>query len=95
MRMRARTDANHQEIVSQLRQCGYSVQSLASIGSGCPDIVVGAHGRNYLFEIKDGKKCPSGRRLTSDEEQWHFKWGGQVSIIYGLDDAIRTINAKI
>ena len=53
MRRAAKVDDNQAEIVATLRYVGCSVTSLASIGRGCPDIVVGYNGVNYLLEIKD------------------------------------------
>ena len=72
---RARIDDNQKQIVSYLRKVGATVQSLATIGSGCPDILVGYGGVNYLFEIKrPGKR----KQLTSDQITWHDKWRGYV-----------------
>lgn len=41
MRRAARTDANQTAIVEALRKCGASVQSLAAVGKGVPDLLVG------------------------------------------------------
>ena len=54
-----RTDGNQQAVIDALRDEGASVQSLASVGDGCPDLVVGARGVTYLAEVKDGEKQPS------------------------------------
>lgn len=88
----ARTDANQSDIVSDLRTVGCSVQSLAMVGQGVPDILVGFRGQNYLFEIKDGNKPPSARRLTSDEDTWHLRWDGQVNVIECTEDALRVLD---
>ena len=45
----AKIDANQNEIVDALRKAGCSVQILSSVGKGCPDILVGRGGRNYLL----------------------------------------------
>jgi hypothetical protein len=81
VRPRARVDANQPEIVKALRAAGASVQSLANLGGGVPDLLVGWRGVNLLFEVKDGAKRPSARRLTPDEERWHRKWRGQVFVV--------------
>lgn len=70
MRRAARVDANHAEIVSALREAGCFVVSLAAIGKGCPDLLVGTVGKWYLLEVKDGSKPLSARKLTPDEESW-------------------------
>ena len=91
MRLRAKIDNNQKKIVEQLRKCGYSVQSLATIGSGCPDILVGKGGRNYLFEIKDGSKPPSQRKLTPDEITWALNWKGQVDVVTDIDQILKIL----
>ena len=89
--MPKRIDDNQPAIVKALRDIGASVQSLADLGSGCPDILVGYRGKNYTFEIKDWKQPPSKRRLTPHEKRWHQLWGGQVCVIETFDDALKII----
>lgn len=81
MRRAARVDRNQPEIVKAFRDAGATVQPLHTIGKGCPDIVVGYRGRNYLVEIKDGTLPPSKRALTADELTWHVLWQGHVCIV--------------
>lgn len=90
-RRRARIDANHGEIVSALRRVGCSVQSLAALGGGVPDLLVARNGRMWLMEIKDGKKCPSRRELTEDESAWIGSWKAPIHVVYSVDDAILVI----
>ena len=82
-----RTDANQQAIVKGLRDFGCSVKTLSSVGGGCPDLLVGLYGRNFLFEVKDPDKVPSARRLTEHEQQWHAAWRGQVDVIKSAQEA--------
>ena len=91
MRRIAKVDANQKEIVVALRKMGATVQHLHTLGKGCPDILVGFRGRNYLFEIKDGGKVPSKRKLTPDEEEWIRAWNGHVSIIEKFQDAFEVL----
>ena len=88
--MSKRVDANQKKIVDELRKFGFLVQHLHEVGKGCRDILVGYKGTNFLFEIKDPDKPPSKRRLTKDEETWHYTWlrCGQVDIIYSAQGAI-------
>ena len=59
MRRAAQVDGNHAEIVTALRSvAGVSVCSLAGLGDGVPDLLVGARGLSYLCEVKDGEKTP-------------------------------------
>lgn len=90
--MPKRVDNNQKEIVTQLRQLGYSVSHTHTIGSGFPDIVVGQEGKNYLFEIKNYNQPPSKRILTQDEQKFHSSWSGQVSIIHTAQEAVNIIN---
>ena len=92
--MYKRTDNNHTEIVSALRAHGATVQSLAAIGKGCPDLLVGYHGSNYLLEVKDGKKSPSHRKLTPDEQYFIDMWRGQVCVVTSVND-IHTLIAGL
>lgn len=91
MRRAARVDANHTEIVAALRAAGCSVSSIASVGGGLPDLVVGRAGMNYLLEVKDGAKSPSARRLTGDELVWHENWRGSVETVYSVQDALEAV----
>ena len=89
MKHRPRLDSNQPAIVAGLRKAGCSVQSLASIGKGCPDILAGSQSQNYLFEIKDPSKPRSKQKLTDDEQMWHIGWLGEVRVIHTLDEALR------
>ena len=91
MRRIAKTDANQTVIVGALRKAGASVQTLAAIGAGCPDLLVGYNGVNYLFEVKDGNKIPSAQRLTIDQQHWHSVWKGAVHIVKSEDEALKIL----
>ena len=87
-RRAAKIDVNQPALVEQIRDLGYTVQHLHTLGKGCPDIMVGGKGMNYLFEIKnpeyDGK-------LTADEQEWHDMWKGQVDIAETLEDILEVV----
>lgn len=89
-----RVDDNQEQLVKDLRKAGYSVQPLSSVGHGVPDLLVGYQGRNYLFEVKDGRKPASARKLTKDEERWHSTWRGQVVIVESLYDVFAYLKEK-
>lgn len=93
MRYAAKTDDNQAEIVSALRMAGASVQSLAAVGKGVPDLLVCFRTKLHLLEIKDGAKVPSARLLTTDQLAWHAKWQGPVSIVHSIDEALRAVGA--
>lgn len=91
MRRAAKRDDNHVDVVNALRQLGCTVQDLASVGDGCPDILVGFRGRNLCLEIKDGAKPPSARKLTPEQIIWHGQWRGQVVIVESVEQAVRVV----
>lgn len=94
MRYAARVDANQTQIVSALRAAGATVQSLSAVGQGCPDLLVGHHGTNILMELKDGKKPPSERKLTSDQIVWHSEWKGVVFLVTSVDEALQLLRER-
>ena len=92
MRKHGRKDGNQDEIVGALRQVGAFVQSLASIGNGCPDLLVAYHGRTFLVEVKADKG-----KLTPAEAAWIAECerigGVSVYLVRGAEDALRTVGA--
>jgi len=91
LRRAAKVDDNQTEIVAALRKIGATVQPLHAVGQGCPDILVGWRGMNTILEIKDGKKPPSARKLTEDQERWHAAWRGQVTVVETVEQAIEAV----
>lgn len=85
MRRAARRDDNEKEIVLALRKAGAYVSFL---NEPC-DLLVGYQGRTILFEIKDGSKPPSARKLTPNEQKFHDEWtGGSLYIVTCTQDAL-------
>ena len=88
----ARVDANHKATVEALRAAGATVQSLAGVGKGVPDLLVGHQGHTLLMEVKDGDKSPSQRKLTEDQLKWHGEWrGGTLAVVDGPEAALRAL----
>jgi hypothetical protein len=82
-----RVDGNHADIMTTFRALGCSVQSIASVGRGCPDLLVGRDGWTVPVEVKDGAKPPSARKLTEDEEIWRANWKGSYALIASPEQA--------
>jgi len=83
----ARTDANQTSIVQALRKAGCTVQSLATIGKGCPDLLVADNdGTHWVMEVKG----PKGK-LTADQVLWIEHWRGVVHIVRTADDALQLV----
>jgi hypothetical protein len=91
MRRASKVDDNQAAVVAALRKIGCSVQSLAAVGSGCVDLLVGFAGDEWLIEVKDGSKPPSARKLTPDEATWHSQWQGRVYIVESAEQAIAIV----
>ena len=91
MRTAAKVDDNQGAIVNALRGVGATVQTLHSVGKGCPDLLVGFRGLNILMEIKDGNKPPSRQKLTPDQVHWHKQWYGEVHVVCSILDAMEVI----
>lgn len=93
MRRAAKTDANQQDIVNALRAAGCSVQSLAAVGRGVPDLLVGRAGVNLLLEVKDGNQPPSSRKLTDEQVVWHAIWKGSVKVVETAEQALGYVDS--
>lgn len=91
LRRASKIDANQPEIVKALRKLGYSVLHVHQL-KNCFDILVGAKGKNYAFEIKDGSLPPSKKKLTPGEKDFFETWQGQVNVAESLEDILKIIN---
>ena len=92
MRRAAKIDANQPEIVAALRKVGAQVTSLAAVGEGVPDLLVGFRGETVLIEVKDGSKVKSARQLTDDQIEWHAAWqGGRCVVAGSIAEALAAI----
>lgn len=81
-----KVDANQKELVGVARLFGFSVQSLAMVGDGCPDLLLGFRGQNYLVEIKDGSKPRSRQKLTKPEAKFFKFWRGNKYIVRNAEE---------
>lgn len=88
MRRAAKVDANQEQIVSALRAAGCSVQSLAPIGKGCPDLLAAKGGNMWLFEVKRDRGEPNEMQV-----RWHAAWQATVHVVYGPEEALTVIGA--
>jgi len=88
-RYSARTDENEKHIVSDLRKLGYQVEV------GHDDILVGANGVNYWFEIKQEKHVSkkTGKINESAKKKSQIRleseWTGHYKIVSTLEDILR------
>lgn len=103
MRFRAaKVDENQRTIVRALEAFGASVQLLHAVGGGCPDLLVGYRGNNWLLEVKNpatrygqGKKGGATAEATKRSQlRWHLTWRGRVCTVRTVDEALQTIGAR-
>lgn len=86
---RAASDANEKLIVDALRKMGCSVERIRSLRGGCPDLLIGLDGKNYLVEVKQ----PKTGRLSAAQIKWHSEWnGGAPLVVRAVDDVILFVN---
>jgi len=87
MRHAAKADENQQRIVEALRCVGATVEHLSPARKGgCPDLLVGYQGQNYLLEVKREKQ-----RLNERQYKWHKGWRGMVAVVRNPGDALDVI----
>jgi hypothetical protein len=86
---RPRVDNNQQEIIDALRAVGATVQPLNAVKCGCPDLLVGYRGKNYLMEVKTERGI-----LTNFEIEWIDTWKADVWIVRNPEQALRVIGIE-
>ena len=95
MRLAAKVDRNHAEIVRAFRSVpGVLVKDTSRVGGGFPDIIVAQPQCGefilHLVEIKDGKKPPSKRKLTQDQQDF-IALGWPVHVVTSTDEAFELL----
>ncbi|MGK0446521.1 MAG: hypothetical protein ACJA2M_000290 [Polaribacter sp.] len=90
----SRVDSNQKYIVDGLRKFGATVLHTHTLKNAF-DVLVGYGGKDFIIEIKDGKKPPSQRKLTPGELKFKNEWkGSEYYIVMSLEEAIRIIVNK-
>ena len=87
-----RHDNNHFEVTNAIKSAGYSVVDLSQVGGGVDDILVGAHGKNYLFEIKNSA---SSHGVSDSQSEFYAAWGGQSHVVNDALEALIYISQDI
>ena len=83
MRKYGRVDQNQKVLVDLMRTLGVSVQSLADVGDGCPDLLCGLLGLTFIVEVKTEKG-----KLTPDQELWARVWNGSPILILRTEEMV-------
>jgi hypothetical protein len=93
MRRASKVDANHATIVAAFKALGCTVQSLAAVGKGVPDLLVAFAGLNHLVECKDGSKPKSSRKQTPAQVAWASTWRAPRHLVESVEDVQRLVKA--
>ena len=78
------------EIVQIFREMGCSVLSLAAMGKGVPDLLIGLQGVTWLVEVK----TPKGK-LTSDQSAFKEVWQGSWAVVRDREGVERVIRMML
>lgn len=81
-----RVDANHRNLVRDLRSVGVSVLDTHTLGAGAPDLVVGYQGVNLLVEVKSrkGKQNPC-------QKDFGALWHGRYIVAKSAEEVLRCL----
>lgn len=83
-------DLAHRQIVEELRQAGFSVFDLGSVGRGLPDLLIGRNGIDAKVELKTPKgRKTAAERLGEAQKDFAGEWkGSPVIAAYTASDVI-------
>ena len=85
-RPRHKVDGNQAEIVDALLHAGYRLQTLATVGGGCPDILASKDGTMWLLEVKQ-----PGEKLNDLQKKWHATWAAPVHVVTTPEEALDAV----
>jgi hypothetical protein len=71
-----RVDLDQRAVIARLEEMGFSVLNLSAVGHGCPDLLVGKDGKNFLLEIKS-----KNGTLTPAQIEFHKNWKGHSGVV--------------
>lgn len=89
-----RVDRNQKDIADALVAAGCTVQSLHTVGGGCPDLLVGLHGDTWLIEVKTPEEAgrlsrgtSHNRETAAKQAEWAHAWRGTPPLVVQSADA--------
>jgi hypothetical protein len=92
-RYAAQRDANHSQVRDGLRDCGFEAEDIGGLGGGIGDILCRHRGtgRVRFFEVKDGTKSASRKKLTPAEKRMQALLGDLYVVVETLQEAVRAM----
>jgi hypothetical protein len=96
MRREHKIDENQPDIVLAFQGAGCSVQSLAPVGLGCPDLLVGCRGVDFLVEVKNPDRAKGGKdydgKTLRIQSEWRARWlGRRVEVVSTRAEALSLV----
>ena len=86
MRRFGKVDQNQREVIDMFRASGAVVHSLASLGGGVPDLLVGYRGLTHLIEVKNPHRTDKDAAAPR-QAAWRARWRGTpVLVVRTLED---------
>ena len=84
-------DSLRAKLIAAFDAAGATVVSLADIGGGCPDLLVGYRGRTALCETQ----APGAdAKLEADRLVWYESWrGGTVIVVQSPADVAQVLRS--
>jgi hypothetical protein len=77
--MSRKVDTIQRPLVTLLEAHGATFQSMAAVGRGCPDGIVGFLGETAVVEFKSGARAAKRKSKTADQQaEWRRKWKGSM-----------------
>lgn len=89
---RSRADHNQQAIIVALRSVGAQVQSLSSVGHGCPDLLVFFRKKLFLLEVKN--QAGRGIVYTPEQLKWRAQFQGASQTVCDAREALAAIGIR-
>ena len=83
-------DKSHLSIANNLRQRGFAVLDLASVGEGCPDMLVSSGHYTALVEVKE----PDGV-VYADQLMFIATWIGDAMFASNADEVVGAFQAGV
>lgn len=73
---RRKVDRNQLKIVTLLRDLGFQVTPMHTVGRGIPDLLISCQGRWHVAEVKFGRHWA----LTTAQDKFHAEAKGPIPI---------------
>ena len=80
MRRAAKIDLVQPEVVQALLDAGCTVQSMAPLGAGCPDLLCGFRGIDFTVETKTEEYAKDHPDVLHRQRRWAACWAGRKPV---------------